>query len=133
MDPELLDVFAAEYVRHMNALKLEAPSRSDRDRAELAKATRELDRLVQAIMDGFFVAQAKDKAQALERRKAELAARLQDAADDPILIRQNMSQCYRQQVAALRQALNEGRTEAIAILRGLVERIDVTPNGELPP
>ena len=113
MDPALLDVFAAEYVRHMNALKAERSSRSARDRAELARVTRELDRLVQAIMDGFSVAQAKDKARALERRKEELAARLQDAADDPVMIHPNMSQRYRQQIAALRQALNEGRTEAI--------------------
>ncbi len=94
--------------------------------------TRELDRLVQAIMDGFSVAQAKEKARALERRKEELAARLQDAADDPVMIHPNMSQRYRQQISVLRQALNEGRTEAISILRGLVERIDVTPNGKTP-
>ena len=53
-------------------------------------------------------------------------------ADLTILIHPSMSERYRQQVAALRQALNEGRTEAIAILRGLVERIDVTPNGDTP-
>ena len=109
MDPALLEVFAAEYVRHMNALKTERSSQSARDRAELARVTRELDRLVQAIMDGFSVALAKEKARALERRKEELSARLHDAADDPIMIHPSMSQRYRQQIAALRQALNEGR------------------------
>jgi site-specific DNA recombinase len=132
MDPALLEVFAAEYVRHMNALKMERSSQSARDRAELARLTRELDRLVQAIMDGFSVAQAKDKAKALERRKEELAARLHDTTDDPIVIHPSMSQRYRQQISALRQALNEGRAEASAILRGLVERIDVTPDGNIP-
>ena len=94
--------------------------------------TRELDRLVQAIMEGFSVAPAKDKARALEQRKEELAARLRDATDDPVMIHPNMSRRYRQQIAALRHALNEGRAEAIDILRGLIERIEVTPNGKTP-
>ena len=49
-----------------------------------------------------------------------------------MLLHPNLSQLYRQQVARLVEALNDEhhRTEAAEIIRGLIDRIVLTPNDE---
>jgi site-specific DNA recombinase len=56
MEPELFAVFCEEYTKHMNVLRIEASSSLTAYKAELAKATREIDRLINAITDGVAVA-----------------------------------------------------------------------------
>ncbi len=53
----------------MNRLRGENNAQRDADKAELAKIERELDRLVQAIMDGVPASRVKDKIAELEERK----------------------------------------------------------------
>ncbi len=45
------------------------------------KIDRELDRLVQALMDGVPASRVKDKMADLENRKAETEARIKEASD----------------------------------------------------
>ena len=78
MDPALCDEFCQEYTRQMNRLRRENNAQRKGDRAALAKIERELDRLVQALMDGVPASRVKDKMTDLENRKAETEARLKD-------------------------------------------------------
>ncbi len=69
----------------------------------------------------------------LEARRLELESLLADApAPSSVLIHPKMGDRYRQEVARLREALNEEsrRVEAAEIVRGLIETITLTPVGE---
>jgi site-specific DNA recombinase len=129
MDPALCDVFCQEYTRHMNRLRGESNARHHVDRTALVKIERELDRLVQALMDGVLASRVKDKMTDLENRKAETEARIRDATDNPILIHPNMANYYRDQIATLREALGDehAHVQAAEIIRKLVDRIVLTP------
>jgi site-specific DNA recombinase len=128
MDPALCDLFCQEYTRQMNRLHRENNAHRKGDRSALAKIERELDRLVQALMDGVPASRVKEKMTDLENRKAELEARLKDGEDTPVLIHPNMAGYYRNQVAQLREALSgNGQTEAIDLIRKLIDRIVLTP------
>ncbi len=129
MDPALCEVFCHEYAREMNRLRIEHNAELEGAKCELGNIARELDRLVQAIMDGVPGSEVKDRIGQLENRKAELKARLDQAEEMPVLMHPNMGAYYRDQVGALREALNdeERRVEAAGIIRKLIERIELTP------
>lgn len=129
MDPALCEAFASEYARHLNRLRMERNAGLKGARAELDKVTRETDRLVQALLDGVPASQVRDRMVQLEKRKGELEARLGQPDEAPILIHPNMAAFYREQVAGLREALIDegGRAEASALIRTLIERIELAP------
>lgn len=128
MEPELFALFCDEYTRHMNALRIEATAALAGYRSELAKVTRDIERLISAILDGVGGAQVKDRMAALEARKEELE-RLLSEQDEPVtLLHPNMAAHYRQEVAKLHSALTDEkhRVEAVEIIRSLVDRIVLT-------
>ena len=93
---------------------------------------RDLDRLVQALLDGVPGSRVKDRMAALEVRKAELEALLADAVEEPVLLHPNMAEVYRAKIARLADALHDEheRSEATEIIRGLIDRIVLTPKDE---
>ena len=123
-------VFAEEYSRHLNTLRMTRNASIERDRAELAKVIGEQEKLVDAICDGVPAARLKDRMIVLEERQQELEQKLASATEEPVLIHPNMGKVYRAQVEHLATALNSdgSRTEAADILRGLIDRITVTPD-----
>jgi site-specific DNA recombinase len=98
-------------------------------RSDLDRVNRDLDRLVQAILDGVPGSRVKDRMAELEARKAELETVLAAAVEEPVLLHPNMAEVYRAKIARLADALNDEheRTEAAGIIRGLVDRIILTP------
>ena len=133
-DPALCAEFAAEYGRHMNSLRSARDAARAQQRAELAKVTRDLDRLVQALLDGVRGSQVKDKMAELEARKRKLEAALEQGAPAPVRLHPNMGERYRQQVTGLIEALNEPgrRTEAADLIRALVDHIVFSPQAGDP-
>ena len=129
MDPALCDLFCQEYTRHMNRLRGEGNAQRTADLATLPKINRELDRMVQAIMDGVPASRVKDKMIDLESRKAEIEARIKDSEDNPLRIHPNMANYYRDQIARLREALTDehAQVQAAEIIRKLIDRIVLTP------
>ena len=129
MDPALTEIFCDEYTRHLNRLWMEQNASLAGAKSELAKVTKELDRLVQAIIDGVPGNRVKDKMGQLETRKAELEAQLKNAAEEPVLLHPKMAAYYREQVSRLREALTDEnhRTEAAALIRNLIEKIVLNP------
>jgi site-specific DNA recombinase len=131
MDESLTKVFCEEYVRHMNRLRNENNAQRDSDKANLAKVERDLDRLVQALMEGVPAGRVKDKISELEDIKRELESRLADTSEEVVRIHPNMAGYYREKVASLSTALT-GETsspEAVEIVRQLIDRIVLTPAG----
>ncbi|MGR3761912.1 recombinase family protein [Roseobacteraceae bacterium NS-SX3] len=136
MDDELLAVFCEEYTRHMNALRMSETGARASDEARLAKLIRDLDRLVDALIDGVPAERVKDRMAALTAEKAEVEACL---AAEPLeakqpLLHPAMGARYREAVAGLRAALDQGdkAQEAVDILRGLIGRIVLHPAAEDP-
>ena len=128
-DPDLCAEFAAEYARHTNQLRASQDAARAQQRAELAKVTRDVDRLVQALLDGVRGSQVKDKMAELEARKRQLEISLEQGAPAPVRLHPNMGERYRNQVTGLIEALNEPgrRTEAAELIRALVDRIVFSP------
>jgi len=91
-----------------------------------------MDRLVDAIVGGVPAAKVKDRMTELDARKGELEALLAQVPEPPpVLVHPRMADRYRDEVGRLRVALNDEsrREEAAEIIRGLIERIVLTPTG----
>jgi DNA invertase Pin-like site-specific DNA recombinase len=129
MDPDLMAVFCEEYTRHMNALTREHNAAREGAKVELAKVNRDLDRLVQALLDGAPARTVKDRMAHLEGRKDVLEAQLAQGEDVKVSVHPHMASVYRERVANLRQALaKEGcQAEAAEIMRTLIDKIVLTP------
>ena len=80
--------------------------------------------------------QVKDKMIALDARRKELEAQIAqaDAAPAPVRLHPKMSETYRERVAALIRGLaaSEGMEEAREAIRGLIEKIVLTPESTAP-
>ena len=129
MDPALVDVFCQTYTNHMNKLAADHNAGRTGKQAELDSVTRDLDRLIQAIIDGVPGAQVKDRIAALEQRKDTLSHELAHSEPAPVSLHPNMAAYYREAVADLREALlaPDKRDEATAVVRDLIDAIVLTP------
>jgi len=98
----------------------------------LAVVTRKLDGLVDAIADGLRGPDLQRRLDELGARKKELGARLDAPAPPPVRLHPNLAVLYRQKVAELHMALAnpELQTEALELIRGLIERVELHPAEE---
>jgi hypothetical protein len=96
---------------------------------------RKLSAIMRAIEDGAYTPTLKARLTALEQEKAQAEARLRAGKTAPVLrLHTNLPELYRNKIERLAEALNapETLTEAAEILRGLIDRIVLTPlDGEL--
>ena len=134
MKPALFKEFCEEFTREVNRLRMEKGADLVALKSELPKIERELDKAVQAILDGFASPALKTLIEELEARKAEIETRLVDAPAPPPLLHPNMAELYRQKIATLHESLqNEvSRTQTVEAIRSLITRIRLIPeSGEL--
>jgi site-specific DNA recombinase len=129
MDPELFEVFCKRYTARMNDLTAEHNATLIRERKELSNIDKELDKLIQAIIDGVPGSHLKDKIAALEGRKEALAIKLKASDEKPVLLHTGMADLYRKQVTNMIPLLTQDkhRARTTEIIRGLVEEIILTP------
>jgi site-specific DNA recombinase len=127
MRPRYMEAFARAYVEEANRLHAERSASASAIESELREVTKKLDQLVDAIASGFRSSSLQARLDELERRKADLTARLQSETPTPVRLHPNLAQLYRQRVEALHEALKDpaSSTEAIGTLRSLITRIDV--------
>ncbi|WP_413992464.1 recombinase family protein [Labrys okinawensis] len=130
MEPALFEEFCEAFTREVNRLRIQRGADIEAKRRELERTNRELDKAVQAILDGVPGATLKDKIGALEVRKSELTGMLANVEKPPPLLHPNMTQFYRQRITDLHTNLQDPSTigEAAAILRSLVESITLVPD-----
>ncbi|MFT8953612.1 MAG: recombinase family protein [Gluconobacter sp.] len=134
MDPKLFREFCEAFTREVNRLRMENGADLVALKSELPKIERELDKAVQAILDGFASPALKTRMEQLEDRKAEIEGRLADAPSPPPLLHPNMAELYRQKIASLHDSLQNEATgaQAVEAIRSLITRIRLIPeSGEL--
>jgi hypothetical protein len=93
---------------------------------------RRLDRLAATIEDGLRTPGLKQRLEGLEHRQSALQAELAHEPPPAPRLHPNLAELYRRKVAELAQALEEpaSRDEAIGLLRGLVERVELHPTDD---
>ena len=136
MDSALFKEFCEEFTKEMNRLRIEARSSITAAETEIGRIDRELDTLLNLILQGGAADKINAKMVQLESRKADLERLLAGADQPPPLLHPEMAAFYRSQVAELHEALQEEseakRLKASEILRSLVKEIILTPeDGEL--
>lgn len=130
LNPAMLTEFVAEYLRDWNQLQRETHSARGAYETELKAITTQIDNMVQAISNGMFHPSMKEKMDTLEARKTELDIKLAAVPEaEPILLHPALAQVYGAKIAAIADSLNHEATksEAIALLRGLVTEVRLTP------
>jgi site-specific DNA recombinase len=134
MDPEAVAAFCEAYTAERNRLAQAATSSRTTVEKELVTTKRDHAKLVDAIIAGVPADQVKDKMIALDARRKELEAQLAqvDASPAPVRLHPKMSETYRERVAALIRGLaeSEGMEEAREAIRGLIEKIVLTPRAD---
>ncbi|SCB55070.1 hypothetical protein GA0061098_103444 [Bradyrhizobium shewense] len=135
MEPESFKEFCQEFTREVNRLRIERGADIVAQGRELERTERELDKTIQAILEGVPGTKLKEKIGALGARKAELADLLANAEEPPPLLHPNMAEIYHQRVAALYESLqSEGeRAEAAEVCRTLVDRVTLVPDESVQP
>ena len=128
MEPARIKIFCEEYARAMNRLHVEHNARRAAKEEALAKAERDLARLVQAL--GRHAGLGRAGEDSGTRGAKGCAARSPcPGRGQRIRLRPNMAGYYVAQIADLRAALTESgrRSEAAEIVRELVDRIELSP------
>ena len=129
MAPETAAEAMRAYAEETNRLNRERRASGAGDRKELAAVEKKIATMIAAIEDGGYMRGMSDRLRELEARQDELVGRLAAAPADLPDIHPNIAGIYRRKVARLADALNhpEDRDEATTAIRGLIERIVLTP------
>lgn len=132
MNPEMTRLFCEEYVSEMNRLRMNANADLAKNRKELEKTERAIRKLVEAIKNGVDPPLIKDEINGLSAKKDTLTASLNQKEEVPAFIHPRMGERYATAVRELIASLNDPdhRDESAKILRGLIDKIILTPNGD---
>ena len=116
----------------MNELRKNKNASINRYKKELARIGRDEKKAIQAIMDGFANETLKIHMQELEDRKKEIQEILSHSTEDTVIFHPNMAQLYHKSIQSLVASLTneEKRSEAAEILRGLLDKIVLTPTAD---
>ena len=132
MAPEAAAEAMKAYAEETNRLNRERRASGASDRAELVDIGKKIKAMVAVIEDGGYARGMMDRMRELEARQDELNERLAaDPADIPD-IHPNIAIVYRRKVERLAEALADprDRDEAAEAIRGLIERIVLTPGAK---
>jgi len=96
---------------------------------ELARVTKKIDKLVEAIIEGADALAINSKLKALEEQKAGVEDKLTMAPDSEPLLHPALPTIYRHKVERLEASLRQPETgrEAFELIRGLIDTITLTP------
>jgi len=130
--PELVEEFVTAFHEEVNRQRREATAARVGKERELAEVTRKLDKLIEALIEGYRAPGLQQRLEELEARKAALEQELAADPPPPVRLHPNLAQVYRGKVERLHEALADPglRDEALGILRGLIERVVIHPAEE---
>ncbi|WP_371136808.1 recombinase family protein [Falsiroseomonas sp.] len=131
MQPDLVAVFVAEFTTEWNRLRTEASAGLSGIRAELATVERQLQGLIDMMIDGFRAPGLQARLDQFEARKSALVAALTAGEESSSLPRLHgsLAEAYRLRVHSLREAFSAyGDTEILEALKALVDRVLVYPS-----
>ncbi len=129
MEPEAAAEAMKAYAEETNRLNRERRASGETDRKELADIGKKIKAMVAVIEDGGYARGMMDRMRELEARQDEINERLSAAPVDLPDIHPNIAIVYRRKVERLAEALADprDRDEAAEAIRGLIERIVLTP------
>jgi site-specific DNA recombinase len=132
--PELIEEFVAAYHDEVNRARRHATAARAGKERELAEVKRRLEKLIEALIEGYRASGLRQRLDELEARRAALEQELEADPPSPVRLHRNLAQVYRSRVERLQEALAdpEIRDEAFEILRGLIERVVVHPGDDRP-
>jgi site-specific DNA recombinase len=134
--PELVADFVRAYGEELADAEREAARVRLHAEAELADVGRRLKGVLSAIEAGAFDETLRGRLDGLESRKAEIEAAIRTTIEPapPARLHPASAELYQARVADLEAALNdpEIRMEAAEALRGLLDRVALTPDPEAP-
>src|SRR5262245_59113033 len=129
MEPALFEEFAREFTAEVNRQRSALAREKETLQEELARVTNQIDKLVEAIIQGADALAVNAKLKALEGQKAGLVDKLVAVPDAEPLLHPALATIYRDKVERLEASLGQpdaGR-EAFELIRGLVDAITLTP------
>ncbi|MBV9287915.1 MAG: recombinase family protein [Hyphomicrobiales bacterium] len=117
------------YAEEINRLNRERRAGGEADRKALADVEKKLKEIVTVIEDGGYSRPLMTRLRELEAKQDELTERLSRAPADIPDLHPNVAGIYRRKVERLAEALRcpQDRDEAAEAIRGLIERITLTP------
>jgi DNA invertase Pin-like site-specific DNA recombinase len=128
MDPDLAELFAAEFTAEWNRLSAEAGASRAKLGKELDGVERQLANLVEAITNGLRSSTLQVKLSALETERDRLIKAHSAAEPTRVRLLPNLGTAYRNTVARLHEAISAGdNTEAVEAARGLIARVVIHP------
>jgi DNA invertase Pin-like site-specific DNA recombinase len=129
MRDDLVKIFCKEYTKHFNKLQGQQDQTLKGYKSEASKLDKERANIVQAIKDGMPADLLKDDLLAVSDRLEKLDALLKAKPKSEPLLHPAMAERYRSVISDLTSLLNQedSRGEAHLHLRGLIEKITLTP------
>ena len=132
MAPDVAAEAVRAWVEETNRLNRERYASGEADRKELADIEKKMATMITVIEDGGYVKGMIDRLREMEARQEELKERFAKVPAEIPDIHPNIAGIYRHKVARLAEALRkpEERNAAAAAIRGLIERIVLTPGAK---
>ena len=133
MAPDLVREFIRTFNDEVNRTRRDCDHRRDGLQREQKDLERRIDTLLDAFASGALKgASVQAKLEALEARQGEVAKELAGLSAEPVRLHPNLADLYRRKVAALQYLLENDatRTEAVEIIRSLVEQVIFRPTAE---
>ena len=129
MRPDLVKEFVAGFHREINRLNRDSEQNRESRVKEMKAVSRKLDGLIEAIADGLRTPGLKARLIELEQRQQTLEEDLAHAPAPAPRLHPGLAEIYRRKVENLHGALADPgtRDEALGLLRGLIERIELHP------
>ncbi len=129
MREELIELFCAEYTKHMNILIAAQHQDLKRLKNEQLKIAKEKANIIAAIKKGIDPDLVKDELEAIKQRESDLEAKLAVSGREPQpFVHPAMANRYHAEVNTLIHALQDGQGgEAREHVRSLIEKIVLSP------
>ncbi len=129
MEPALFEEFAREFTAEVNRQRSTLAREKETLQGELVRVTKQIDKLVEAIIEGADALAVNTKLKALEGQKAGLEDKLAATPDAEPLLHPALATIYRDKVERLEASLRQPDTgrEAFELIRGLIDAITLTP------
>ncbi|WP_241693567.1 recombinase family protein [Caulobacter sp. SSI4214] len=131
LTPQIAAEAMRSFIEETNRLNHQRRANEAVDRQRLEKARKAYKGLMTMIEQGEYTPGMVGRLRELENEVAAIEAALAEAPRDVPDIHPNIAELYRRKVERLTEALADpdNRTEAATALRGLIEKVVVTPTG----
>ena len=128
MDPQTFREFAAGFTQTWNQLQAEASAGLSARRHELVRIGQQIERGVDAIVNGTALTGLNERLMALEARKAELERELASATAPAPRLHPNLPEMNRRRLAELSAVLaSDDDAEARKMVSSLIDEIRLIP------